>query len=66
MQRSTKVKGWNVSFCTGRSFFGVFFSAYLDVRCDKSETNWLLLDYEVWAFFFLGCGSLVPTFTDQI
>jgi len=22
--------------------------AYLDVRSDKSETNWLLLDYEVW------------------
>ena len=25
---------------------GLNFPAYLDVRSDKSETNWLLLDYE--------------------
>jgi hypothetical protein len=24
------------------------FIAYLDVRSDKSETNWLLVDYEAW------------------
>lgn len=26
--------------------------AYLDVRSDKSDTNWLLLDYEVRATLF--------------
>jgi len=30
----------------------LFFIAYLDVRSDKSEVNWLLLDYEACFSFF--------------
>lgn len=29
------------------------FIAYLDVRSDKSETNWLLLDYQACISLFL-------------
>jgi hypothetical protein len=40
------------------------FIAYLDVRSDKSDTNWLLLDYEAWAlFYFSPKGSLHEVLT---
>jgi len=40
-------------------------AAYLDVRSDKSETNWLLLDYEVRNFRFSPSHDLVVTRTDD-
>jgi hypothetical protein len=38
--------------------------AYLDVRSDKSDTNWLLLDYEVRLLFlpWLGLTRLLHTY----
>jgi len=36
------------------------FIAYLDVRSDKSETNWLLLDYEACILFYF------PHYTQRV
>jgi hypothetical protein len=47
-------------------FLFILLPAYLDVRSDKSEINWLLVDYEVWAFPYLAglVSTVFGAFTD--